>query len=110
MALADPLLLDHFIEQVGDANLTGSTSVEGCLNGGTDVVGVNVAVVEAFATDNHDRVTNTGPDFLEGRHLGVIGVEQVHDLVAQVGNAAFAVLLTRLLGVNVDGLNGRSDR
>ncbi|CAB4788814.1 unannotated protein [freshwater metagenome] len=106
----DPLLFDYFIKQVGDANLTGPSGIQSRLNGPTNVVGVDVAVVETLATHNHDGVTNTGPHFLEGRHLGVLGVEEIHDFVAQVGNAALAVLLARLLGVHLDGVEFGGNR
>ena len=39
----------------------GPTGVERRLDGGADVVGVDVAVPEAFAADDHDRVADAGP-------------------------------------------------
>ena len=53
--------------------------------GGADVVGVDVAVPDAVAADHHDRVADAGPHVLERRD-GLVGrLEEVHDLVAQVG-------------------------
>src|SRR5665213_3636533 len=81
---ANPALLDDLVGEVGDANLTRSPGVEGGFDRGADVVGVDVAVVETVAANDDDGVTNARPDFAEGVHLGVVSVEQVHDLVAKV--------------------------
>ena len=54
------------------------------------VVGVNVAVVETVASDDDDGVADPRPDLAKGVHLRVVGVEEVHDLVAQFAEPVFA--------------------
>ena len=66
-ALADPALLDHLLGEVGDPDPARATHVEGRLDRGADVVGVDVAVVEAVAADDDDRVADPRPDVLEPR-------------------------------------------
>ena len=89
LGLADPaLLLDlvELVEQVGDPDLAGSTDLDGGLDRGADLVGVDVAVVDAVAADDDDRVADAGPHLAERRH-GLVGrLEQVHHLVAQLGH------------------------
>ena len=55
--------------------------------GGADVVGVDVAVPDAVAADHDDRVADAGPHVLERGDGVVVGLEEVHDLVAQVAVA-----------------------
>ena len=87
-ALANPGLLLDLVEQVGDTDVAGPAGVEGGLDRGADVVGVDVAVPQAVASDDHDRVADAGPDVLEGRERVVGRLEEVHDLVAQVRQLA----------------------
>ena len=55
-----------------------------------DVVGVHVAVPDAFAADDDDRVAERSPRVLEGRDRRVGRVEEVHHLVAQARNVVTA--------------------
>ena len=62
--LADPRLLLAFLdllEQVGDADLGGTPGDDAGLDGGADVVGVHVAVPDAVAADDDDRVAERAP-------------------------------------------------
>jgi hypothetical protein len=93
LALADPPLLLDLFEQVGDPDAAGPAAVERRLDGGADVVGVDVAVPHAVAADDHDGVADAGPHLLE-RPDGVVGrLEQVHDLVAEVADVVRLVVL-----------------
>ena len=65
--VADPALLLDLLEQVGHPDLAGAAAVQGGLDGVADVVGVDVAVPEAVAADDHDRVADAGPHVLERR-------------------------------------------
>ena len=53
------------LEQVGDPDVAGPAGVDGGLDRGADVVGVDVAVPDAVAADDHDRVADAGPHVLE---------------------------------------------
>ncbi len=57
----------QLVEQVGDADLAGPADLDGGLDGGADLVGVDVAVVDAVATDDHDGVADAGPHLPEAR-------------------------------------------
>ena len=103
-ALAHPAFLDDLFGEVGDADVAGPSGVERRFDGRADVVGVDVAVVEAVAADDDDGVADPGPDLAKGVHPGVVGVEEVHHLVAQVGDRRFADL-----GLFVH-VHGRSSR
>ena len=79
-----PLLLD-LLPQVGHPDAAGPAGLEGRLDGGADVVGVDVAVPQAFAAHHDDRVAQTRPHLPE-RRQGLVGrFQQVHDLVARPG-------------------------
>ena len=81
--LPHPALLLDLLPEVGDPDLAGPAGLEGGLDGGTDVVGVDVAVPQAVAADDDDRVAEPGPHLAERRD-GLVGrLEEVHDLVAQ---------------------------
>ncbi len=83
-ALPDPALLLDLLGEVGDPDVAGPAGVEGRLDGGPDVVGVDVAVPQAVAAHHDDGVPEARPHLLERPH-GVVGrLEEVHDLVAQV--------------------------
>ena len=81
------LELPDLLEEVGDADLLGAAGVERGLDGGADVVGVDVAVPDPVAAHHDDGVADAGPHVLERRD-GLVGrLEEVHDLVAQVAHA-----------------------
>ena len=87
--LPDPRLLFallHLLVQVGDADLGGTTGDDAGLDGGADVVRVHVAVPDPVAADDDDRVAEVTPGLLELRDRVVGRVEEVHDLVAQLGD------------------------
>src|SRR3546814_16620226 len=68
--LAHPaLLLDlvELVEQVGDADLARPPDLDGGLDGGADVVGVDVAVEDAVAPADHDPVADPRPPPPDGR-------------------------------------------
>ena len=81
--VATQLLLLDLLEQVGDPDVARPAGLDAGLDGAADVVGVHVAVPEAVAADDHDRVAERGPRLLERVDGRVVGVEQVHHLVAQ---------------------------
>ncbi len=64
--------------------LRGPPGIERRLDRGADVVGVDVAVPQALAADDDDRVADAGPHVLEGGDRVVGRVEEVHDLVTEV--------------------------
>ena len=95
-ALADPPFLLHLAGQVGDPDLAGAAGLDARLDRRADVVGVDVAVPQPVAADDHDRLADLHPRGLEGVDLLVGGVEQVHHLVpgtlhASAVATAFAV-------------------
>ncbi len=77
-----------------------------------DVVGVDVAVPQAFAAHHHDGVPDARPHLFEGPHGVVGGLEEVHDLVAQVVAAPGLLDLEPRLGQGVGdaGVGRRRDR
>ena len=83
--LAHPPLLFDLLPQVGDPDAAGPARLQRRLDGGADVVGVDVAVPQALPAHHHDRVTQTGPDLAERRERLVGRLEQVHDLVPRSG-------------------------
>ena len=92
--LTDPRLffaLLHLLVQVGDADLGGTTGDDAGLDGGADVVRVHVAVPDAVATDDDDRVAEVAPGLLELRDRVVRHVEEVHHLVSQLGDVVATV-------------------
>src|SRR5690606_2629776 len=90
-----PLLLD-LLHEVGDADLPGAPAVDARLDGRPDVVGVDVAVPDAVAAHDDDRVADAGPHVLEPGDGLVRRLQQVHDLVAQVGDAVVRLVATGL--------------
>ena len=83
--LADPTLLFDLLPQIGDPNLAGPARLDAGLDGGADVVGVDVAVPHPVAADHDDRVARPRPT-RHGRRDGLVRrLEEVHDLVAQLG-------------------------
>ena len=90
--LATACSLGDLLEQVGDADLLRpSVEVERDLDRGADVVGVDVAVPEPVAADDHDRVADLAPALLEGVDPVVGEVEEVHHLVALLADVEPAV-------------------
>ena len=53
---------------------------------------MDVAVEDAVAADDHDRIADLGPRGLEAGDRFVGRIEQEHDLVAQVGNRGFVIV------------------
>ena len=70
----------------------GSAHVDATLDRSADVVAVDVAVKDAVAADDHDRIADLGPRGLEAGDRFVGRIEQEHDLVAQVGNRGFVIV------------------
>ena len=64
----------------------GRPGVDPGLDGGPDVVGVDVAVPQPVAADHHDGVADARPHLLEVVDGVVRRVQEVHDLVAQVAH------------------------
>ena len=83
--LSDPAFLLDLLEKVGDPDVPRPSHVERGFDGRADLVGVDVAVPEAVAPDHDDRVTETSPDLLEHRNRLVGRFEEVHHLVAELG-------------------------
>jgi len=75
--------MGDLVEQVGHLDAVGTAGADACLDGGADLVGVDVAVPRAVAAHYHDRVTQLVPAGLEVVEHVVGGVEQEHDLVAR---------------------------
>ena len=78
------------LEQVGDPDLMRSARFDAGFDRGADVVGVDVAVPDAVAADDDDRVAERAPRVLERGDRRVGRVEQVHHLVAQAGDVVAA--------------------
>ncbi len=55
---------------------------------------MNVAVVEAIATDDDDRVADLPPRLHELALLGILEVEQEHHFVTQFAHVDFCGVLT----------------
>ena len=101
-----PLLFD-LLPEVGDPDAAGPAGLQGRLDGGADVVGVDVAVPQAFAAHHDDRVAQTRPHLAEGRE-GLVGrFQQVHDLVAQARRLATPVRGRRRQPSGARGRPGR---
>ena len=92
------------LTEVGHANVARTSRVNRCLDGGADVVSVDVTVVEPVTADDHDRIADARPDLAKSVHRRVVGVEQVHDFVTKLRDIAFVVVRRLLLDVDVDGL------
>ena len=61
-AVAVGVLVGDLLEQVGDPDLLRpAAEVERHLDRGADVVGVDVAVPQPVAADDHDRVADRAP-------------------------------------------------
>jgi hypothetical protein len=92
LGLAQGVLLGDLLEQVGHPDLLRpATEVERDLDGGADVVGVDVAVPQAVAADDDDRVADRSPPLLEGLDARRRQVEEVHDLVALLAHVELSV-------------------
>ena len=88
------VLVGHLLEEIGHADLARTaTEEERRLDGRTDVVRVDVAVVEALSTDHDDRVADRSPRGLEVVGPRVVEVEKEHHLVAQFAHVDRAVLV-----------------
>ena len=73
LGLALFVLFSDFFEQVGDSNLMRATTEQDwCFDCSADVVGVDVAVIQTVATNDHDRVADFSPFEFELARLGVI--------------------------------------
>ncbi len=80
--VAHPRLLLDLLVEVGDPDAVRPAHGDTGLDGGADVVGVDVAVPDAVTTHHHDGVAEGVPGLLESRHRPVGGVQEEHDLVA----------------------------
>src|SRR6185437_15160930 len=99
-AFAHPALLFDLLVEIGHPDARRAPlHVERRLDGGTDVVRVDVAVPHPVPADHDDGVADAGPDVLEALD-GVVGRgEHVHDLVPQVADVGvFAVRAGGALG------------
>jgi hypothetical protein len=95
------------LEQVGDTDVERSAvEVEGRLDRRPDVVGVDVAVPDAVATDDDDRVADVPPTLLEGTDVVVGEVAQEHHLVTLLADVELAVDPRRSVG---DGVERHAD-
>ena len=84
VGLAHPALLFDLLDQVGDADRVRAARVDAGFDRGADVVGVHVAVPDAVAADDDDRVADRAPTPRGTPAIVVVGrVEEVHHLVAQ---------------------------
>ncbi len=91
-SLAVGVLLGDLLEQIGHADLLRTTvEIERDLDGGADVVGVDVTVPEAVTADHDDRVADLAPPVLERVDAIVDEVEEVHDLVALLAHVELTV-------------------
>ena len=67
LGLAHPALLFDLLDEVGDADLVRAARVDAGFDRGADVVRVDVAVPEAVAADDDDRVADRAPRVAERR-------------------------------------------
>ena len=91
--LAHPLglfALGDLLEEVGDADVGGTTRDDAGLDGAADVVGVHVAVPQAVAPDDDDRVAERGPRVLERVDAVVVAYNSARTLRACVEPLAAA--------------------
>ena len=86
--LAHPALLLELLVEVGHPDTRRPAGVHPRLDGGADVVGVDVAVPQAIPAYDDDGVADARPDLLEVLHGVVGGMQEVHHLVAQVADRA----------------------
>ena len=94
------------VEQVGHPDLPWPPSgLDRGLDRPADVVGVDVAVPQPVAADDDDGVADAAPRRPEAVDPLVRQVEEVHDLVAQVGDPT-----TRLVMAVMAVMAGRSSR
>ena len=88
------MFFGNFFKEVGHANLSRTTThQERCLNRCTDVVRMNVAVVQTFTTDNHDGVTNGAPRSFELWCLRIVEIKKEHHFVAQFTDVNCSIIL-----------------
>ena len=89
--LAVGVLLGDLLEQVGHPDLLRATvEVERDLDRRADVVRVDVAVPEAVAADDDDRVADRTPALLERLDPVVDEIHEVHDLVPLLADVELA--------------------
>ena len=67
LGLAHPAFLFDLLHEVGDADRVRAAGVDAGLDRGADVVRVHVAVPDAVAADDDDRVADRGPRLAERR-------------------------------------------
>ena len=82
----------EFFEQVGDPDLVRATNGDAGFDAAADVVAVDMAVPNAVAANDHDRVADLGPCRAELVDAVIVCVEEEHDLVPEVGDALLAVV------------------
>ena len=82
----------NFFEQISNSNLRRySPDQQRRFDCRANVIGVNVAVVNAVATHDNNRVTNLSPGVLEFLQLRVFKIKQEHDFVTQLADINAAV-------------------
>ena len=109
--LALGVLGGDLLEQIGDADLARPpVAVEGGLDGGADVVGVDVAVPDPVAADDDDRVADLPPALLEVLDAVVGEVAEEHHLVsiASTGLRFASPLSAASLRLAADARPGRA--
>ena len=86
------MLFCNFFEQICDANFRRPTTDSyRCFNRRTNVIGVNVTVINAVATDDNYRVTNFSPRIFKLLKFRIFEVKQEHHFVAQLADVNRAI-------------------
>ena len=86
------MLFFHLFKQIGYANVERlAIQLQRRLNCCTNVVGVNVAVVQTFATHHHNAVANFAPRSHKRALLRIVNVQQEHHFVTQLRNIYRAI-------------------
>ena len=92
LGLAHGVLGGDLLEQVGDPDLPGpAVEVEGDLDGGADVVGVDVTVPDPVPADHDDGVADRSPSLLEILDAVVAQIAEEHHLVARVAGGELGI-------------------
>ena len=79
------MFFGYFFKQVGHSNLARATSQQqGNFYGCSDVIGVNMAVVQTLTTYNNNGVADLAPRQFEISAFGIIEVKKKHDFISQL--------------------------